>query len=150
MPKVRISPQLRDFVAERAFDCCEYCWSQADFSTEPFSVEHIIALSRGGANTHENMAFACGGCNDHKYAKTEAIDPLESVFVPLFHPRKQRWLDHFQWNSDYTLILGITPIGRATVDALKMNRPSLINLRKALYAYGEHPPAIFDYQRVIK
>ena len=148
MPKIRISSRLRDMVAERAFYCCEYCWSQADFSTESFSVEHIIPLSRGGENTHDNGAFACGGCNGHKYAKTEAMDPLENVAVPLFNPRKQIWGEHFQWNSDYTLILGVTPTGRATVAALKMNRSSLINLRKALYAYGEHPPAIFNYKRM--
>ena len=58
MPKIRISSRLRDMVAERAFYCCEYCWSQADFSTESFSVEHIIPLSRGGENTHDNVAVA--------------------------------------------------------------------------------------------
>lgn len=38
------------------------------------------------------------------------------------------------------LIIGISSIGRATVEALKLNRPGLMNLRRVLYTLGEHPP----------
>lgn len=33
-----------------------------------------------------------------------------------------------------------TLIGRATVDALCLNRQALVNLRRVLVAAGEHPP----------
>ena len=61
--------------------------------------------------------------------------------VLLFHPRNQRWRDHFAWTADCTAILGLTPTGRATVEALHLNREGLVNLRRVLYAAGEHPPA---------
>jgi hypothetical protein len=107
---------------------------------QSFSMEHITPLDGGGSDDLENLAFACQGCNNHKYTKTEARDPVTGALVLLFHPRTQRWRDHFVWSSDFTRILGVTPTGRATVEALFLNREGLVNLRRALYALGEHPP----------
>jgi hypothetical protein len=67
-------------------------------------------------------------------------DPATGRVAPLFHPRRQRWSDHFAWNEDATLIVGLSPIGRATVSSLHLNRPELVNLRRILAAAGEHPP----------
>ena len=103
--------------------------------------EHIIPKSQGGKTTLENLALACQGCNNHKYNKTEGADPINGQVAPLYHPRKHRWNKHFAWNDDFTLIIGLTPIGRATVESLQLNREGLVNLRKVLYAMGEHPPA---------
>ncbi|NJK80461.1 MAG: HNH endonuclease [Chloroflexaceae bacterium] len=128
-------------VFERARGCCEYCRSQAMFAMQPFSIEHIIPQQQDGPNTLDNMALACQGCNGHKYTRTTTTDPISGKQVPLFHPRKQRWHDHFAWNDDFTLVVGLTPIGRATVAALHLNRDGLINLRRALYSIGEHPPS---------
>lgn len=49
-------------------------------------------------------------------------------------------IEHFNWNENYTVIEGQTPIGRATIEALKMNRDFLINQRIVFRAYGIHPP----------
>ncbi len=75
----------------------------------------------------------------HKYAKTEAPDPVTGKSVPLFHPRRQQWTNHFAWSKDYTLVIGQTPTGRATVEALQLNRDGNVNLRRLLYAAGVHP-----------
>lgn len=88
----------------------------------------------------DNLALACQGCNSHKHIKTEGYDPVSGGLVPLFNPRKQNWHDHFSWSSDFTLIIGLTSIGRATVEAMQLNREGLINLREVLYTMGEHPP----------
>lgn len=127
-------------VRSRARECCEYCLSQERFATESFSLEHIVPLSVGGRDDIENLALACQGCNNHKYVKTEGVDPATGAAVALFHPRLQPWRDHFIWSHDFTLILGLTPTGRATVDALRLNRGRLVNLRRALFQAGEHPP----------
>src|SRR5438874_918388 len=60
--------------------------------------------------------------------------------VALFHPRRQRWTRHFAWSEDFLVIIGRTATGRATVEALQLNRPELLNLRRALRTIGEHPP----------
>jgi len=90
----------------------------------------------------ENLAFACQGCNNRKYTNTEAVDPVTQAIAPLFHPRRNRWNDHFAWSDDATLILGLTPIGRATVEKLQLNRAGLVNLRRILVEAGEHPPVV--------
>ncbi|MDQ2827656.1 MAG: HNH endonuclease [Chloroflexota bacterium] len=140
MPDHRISVELRQRVTERARYCCEYCRSQAKYATQAYSVEHILARARGGATTIDNLALACQGCNNHKYDKTEARDPASDQFAPLYHPRHDRWDEHFTWSADFALLIGLTPTGRATVDALSLNRDGVVNLRRLLYAHGEHPP----------
>ncbi len=120
MPKGTVPDQLKQAVFERAAGCCEYCRSQARFAVQAFSIEHIIPLSRGGLTALDNLALACQGCNNHKYAKLAERDPVSGVSTMLFHPRQHRWRDHFIWNEDFTLMIGLTPIGRATVDALQL------------------------------
>jgi hypothetical protein len=107
---------------------------------QPFSAEHIEPRSEGGATSLRNLAWACQGCNNHKYNRRSARDPVTGEAMPLFHPRTQRWAEHFAWNEDGTLIFGLSPSGRATVEALHLNREGLINLRRILFAAGEHPP----------
>jgi len=141
MPEKRITSQQKNDVVERAKGCCEYCRSQANFAMQSFSVEHIVPRSRDGKTEIKNLALACQGCNNHKYTKTKGRDPVNGDLVPLYHPRVQKWRDHFAWNEDCTLIIGLTPVGRATVEALCLNRDGLVNLRRVLYAMGTHPPA---------
>lgn len=140
MTRRRRKTALRDRVFERAGGRCEYCRCPADFSSQSFSLEHIRPRSRRGSTLFANTALACQGCNNHKFTKTHAPDPVSGDIVPLFHPRKHRWDDHFVWSADFTLVIGLTPIGRATVDALQLNRPGLVNLRRVLVLAGEHPP----------
>jgi 5-methylcytosine-specific restriction endonuclease McrA len=133
---------LRQQVEQRANNCCEYCRSQELFSTQTFSLEHIMPRSQNGETSLDNLALACQGCNNFKYNKTQARDPVTNHSVPLFHPRQQLWQEHFTWNERFELIIGITATGRATVEALKLNRQELVNLRRLLFAAGEHPLVI--------
>jgi hypothetical protein len=140
MPSERVSPELQAEIIRRANGCCEYCQSQSRFATQSFSVEHVVPRSKGGATESENLALSCQGCNNHKYTKTQALDAIGGNVVPLFHPRRDSWGDHFAWSGDCTLTVGMTPTGRATVEALQLNRVGLMNLRRVLYDAGEHPP----------
>jgi 5-methylcytosine-specific restriction endonuclease McrA len=141
MPEQRINAELRQKVTARAHRCCEYCRSQARYATQPLSVEHIIPRVKSGPTTLENLALACQGCNNHKYDKTEALDPLSGEIVPLYDPRHHAWEDHFAWSDDFMLMVGLSPTGRATIVTLQLNRDGVVNLRRLLYAIGEHPPA---------
>lgn len=142
MSEARVPAELRRLMAERAGGCCEYCRSQVRFSMDAFSVEHILPESRGGSTAAENLALSCLGCNGHKHAKVQGRDPLTGDLVHLFHPRQQHWEDHFGWDESFTRVLGLTPVGRATVMELCLNREGLVNLRRALRAFGVHPPSI--------
>jgi len=37
-------------------------------------------------------------------------------------------------------IVGLTPTGRATVNAIRINRPELVNARRLWIQIGNHPP----------
>jgi|SRR5581483_7245211 len=142
MTKRYISAGLRRLVTDRAGDCCEYCRCQAKYASDSFSLDHIKPRDQQGESTTDNLALSCFGCNQHKAKRTYAVDPVTNQVVPLFHPRRQHWEEHFAWSADFTLVLGLTPTGRATVVALQLNRAGLVNLRRVLYAMGEHPPSV--------
>jgi HNH endonuclease len=135
-----ISAAKRKTVIDRAAGCCEYCWSQARFATQSFSVEHILPRALGSNDELENLALSCQGCNNHKFIKTALLDPITNLEANLFHPRVDLWNDHFIWSEDYSRIICLTPTGRASVLALQLNRDGVVNLRQALFALGKHPP----------
>jgi hypothetical protein len=56
------------------------------------------------------------------------IDPKTNQEVPLFHPRKDVWKEHFAWKG--VKIEGLTATGRATVKALNFNRPLILAIRE--------------------
>lgn len=76
----------------------------------------------------------------HKGSRVAAIDPESGDLVALFNPRHQVWHEHFMWSSDSTMIIGLTPNGRATVFALHLNRISLVLARREWVTVGWHPP----------
>lgn len=127
-------------VIKRAKGFCEYCRTDSDFSDSPFDVEHIIPISKDGKTEIENLALSCHGCNLYKSNKIESFDAVSEKVVKLFNPRKDVWNEHFDWAENYAVIVGLTSNGRATVEALKLNRKGLMNQRKALYILGQHPP----------
>lgn len=140
MSRPRFSKKWRALIAERAKHRCEYCQILKAYSPSPFDIEHIKALSLGGLSILKNLAYSCHSCNLCKSNKIAAIDPLDKVVVPLYHPRTEKWSDHFEWNEEEVEVIGLTAIGRATIHSLRLNRIELINLRTLLKSIGEHPP----------
>lgn len=86
--------------------------------------------------------MACPSCNRYKASRQTALDLITQQQVKLFHPHQQLWTENFAWSEDATEIIGLTPVCRATIYALKMNRPQLTRVRKMWVKLGEHPPAI--------
>jgi 5-methylcytosine-specific restriction endonuclease McrA len=134
-----IAEALRQLVTTRAHGRCEYCQSPEAYATERFSVEHIQPRTLHGPTVTANLALACQGCNGYKSAKITSVDPETGEMVELFHPRQHVWWEHFTWSEDGLRIVGLTPTGRATVALLRINRPPLMNLRRALTAIDAHP-----------
>ena len=135
-----ISAAKRKEVEKRAKNLCEYCLCPQDHSPQPFSIEHILPKAKKGSDDLENLALACQACNNSKYIKTEALDPLSREMSPLYNPRKDIWNQHFAWSADFCEIIGVSPTGRATVKTLKVNRESVQNLRRLLRLGDKHPP----------
>ena len=127
-------------VKERADYLCEYCAALATYSAQPFVIEHINPKSKKGTDELKNLAYACGGCNGSKYNKTHGFDPISNENVILYNPRTMEWKEHFIWSDNFLEIIGISPIGRATVLTLKVNHYGIKNLRKLWLMDNLHPP----------
>jgi hypothetical protein len=127
---------LRSLVCQRAGDACEYCrLPQAASPYVRFHIEHIVARQHGGPTELENLALACNHCNFHKGPNIASFDPQTGQLVPLFHPRRNTWLEHFTWQG--MKLSGLTPIGRATVQLLAINDWERLQLRINLELLGE-------------
>ncbi len=103
-------------------------------------IDHIIPEVLGGATVEDNLWLACSQCNSHKGDRTMALDPVNGQKVRLYDPRHQIWKDHFAWIESATRVIGLTPVGRATVRALELNRAILVRARRRWSGVGWHPP----------
>ncbi|MCO5243014.1 MAG: HNH endonuclease [Anaerolineae bacterium] len=140
MTSPSIPRSLRDQVKRRAGFRCEYCRTAEWLSGIEGEIDHIIPRSEGGSSDLENLCYACAACNGYKQAKTSAIDPLSKTLVHLFHPRKHVWEENFAWSDDTLRIIGLTPVGRATVEGLRLNHPLAVSARTIWSRVGYHPP----------
>lgn len=128
--------RTRRLVRERARERCEYC--RLPHAASPFlafHIEHIRARQHGGQDDPANLALACPGCNRFKGPNLSSIDPETGQLAPLFNPRLHVWHDHFAFEG--VVIVGRTPVGRATVQLLNMNEERRVEVRAELDARGE-------------
>ena len=135
-----ITVEEQQLIIERANQRCKYCQCPMAYSAQPYVFEHVIPVAHGGETSLANLALACGDYNGHKYTKIEALDITTRAPTQLYNPRYQQWQEHFAWSDDYLAMIGLTPIGRATVEALKLNRQGVLNIRRLLRLAGQHPP----------
>ena len=135
-----LSEELRARLDEADRRRCAYCLTSEANSGLPMTHDHILPLSKGGETVFENLCLSCRSCNEFKTDLTEADDPLTGELAPLFNPRTQSWGDHFVWAPDGIRIVGLTPTGRATVIALRMNNPVILAARSRWVMGGWHPP----------
>jgi hypothetical protein len=132
-----VSRELASLVEQRAAGRCEYCRMHQALQGATFHVEHILPSARGGVTVPENLAWAWPGCNLRKSDRTESFDPDTGSLAPLFNPRTQVWLEHFQFMDRQ--IIGLTPTGRGTVALLDLNHPRRLLVRQAEEVFGLFP-----------
>ena len=125
----------RRLVRERAGERCEYCTLHQRHSELLHHIEHVVAKQHGGLDDADNLALACHRCNLHKGPNLTGIDPVTDEVVPLFHPRRDRWVDYFAFQDAH--IEGLSASGRATIEVLAMNDARRLELRRELLALGE-------------
>lgn len=64
-------PELNEYARIVDRDPCAYCGGPSG------EIEHIVPLSRGGANASHNITAACQSCNRKKHAKSLLLFLLE-------------------------------------------------------------------------
>jgi hypothetical protein len=98
------------------------------------TIDHVVAEKHGGTTTLDNLALACSLCNLRKSSDLASIDELTGAGEPLFHPRRDRWSDHFRLAGG--CIEPTTAKGRVTTRLLRLNNPDRIEEREFLVAAG--------------
>jgi hypothetical protein len=128
---------IKRLVYNRAQGCCEYCQTCEANTGQAMHVEHI---DPSAGDLLENLCLSCSNCNLSKGKATTASDPQSAQSFSLFNPRIHTWIDHFEWIDRGLRVRGLTAIGRATVERLKMNQERVIISRRRWAAGGFHPP----------
>lgn len=134
MSPVYIPAALRQLVVERADRRCEYCGMPESTAFAVHEIDHIVALKHGGHTDADNLAFSCALCNKHKGSDVASVDQDTGQIVPLYHPRRERWTDHFQLQAGR--IVPLTTTGRATARLLQLNHPERAQERELLVEAG--------------
>lgn len=134
----RSKETLARLVRERARGRSEFCRMHSALQGAEFHIDHVIPTSKGGSDEFDNLALACVSCNLVKSDHLSFVDPETSIAVTAFNPRLNEWNDHFR--IDAHQLFGLTPIGRATIAALKLNSPNRILIRTAEELLGLYPP----------
>jgi hypothetical protein len=123
-----IEPALRELVRLRAAGFCEYCRIPERFTFVEHEIDHVIAIKHGGQTVSGNLALCCAICNRFKGSDIASIDPETGRLTPLFHPRLDRWEDHFEVRNGE--ILPLTAKAPVTTGILRMNRAARIQERQ--------------------
>lgn len=134
------SQEWREKLAQITNNRCGYCLTQQVVSGIPLTLEHIIPQSKGGQTIESNLWLSCRLCNESKSILTEFLDLESGSIVPLFNPQSQTWSTHFAWNEEGTHIVGLTAVGRATIEALDLNSQFRTHSRAIWVEAGWHPP----------
>jgi hypothetical protein len=121
---------VRKLVESRACRKCEYCLLHRTDAGLPHQIDHVISRKHGGSSEPDNLAFACYLCNLYKGSDIASIHPRTRELVRLFHPRQDRWEEHFRIAGP--VIEPLTDIGAVTAHLLRFNIPARVIERRVL------------------
>lgn len=138
MSLTHVPVELRRFVRVRANGCCECCGVNEVACFALHEIDHIVAEKHGGQTAADNLALSCTLCNRRKGTDLSSVDPESGAVVPLFHPRKDHWADHFR--RDGARIAPLTATGRTTARLLTFNSDARLTERAASPAARQEPP----------
>jgi hypothetical protein len=132
-----VSGATRSFVMRRAGFRCEYCLLHQDDSFTPHQVDHIVSRKHGGDSSPDNLALACIQCNARKGSDIAGFGREAGQIVPLYHPRRDRWMSHFRLEGGE--IVPVTDTAAATVRLLRLNSLGRPTERQMLSKAGRYP-----------
>jgi hypothetical protein len=73
-------------------------------------------------------------CNRYKGSDLASLDPITGEITPLFHPRKDKWDEHFHLSG--AVIEPVSAQARVTIKLLQLNKPDRVLERRQLILMG--------------
>jgi hypothetical protein len=139
VPLPTIPAILKKQVMEVAGKRCEYCQLPAKAAID-LQIHEITPLSDGGLIAFDNLVYACLQCRTHQ--RDTQQDTHTGKSVVRFNPRRHNWSEHFRWSDDHLQMVGVTPVGAATVNTLRLNNALAVTARQVGLEEGWHPPKL--------
>lgn len=130
-----ISAELRQTIADRANQLCEYCLIAEANTFYGCEVDHIISLKHGGSSEVDNLAYACALCNRAKGSDIGSI-ASSGELTRFFNPRTDRWSEHFRLEGP--TIQPLTAIGEVTARIFGFNESTRIYEREELIRFSKY------------
>jgi hypothetical protein len=124
---------VRQTVADRAKQLCEYCLIAEADTFYGCEVDHIISIKHGGSTAPDNLAYACALCNRAKGSDVGSISTA-GEFTRFFNPRTDRWSEHFRLEG----VQSIGPIGEVTARIFGFNDSARLHEREELIRFGKY------------
>ena len=134
-----VSAALRRVVVARADGLCEYCLIHEDDTVFGCEVDHVISAKHGGTTDSDNLAYACAFCNRAKGSDIGSVVQGTGLYVRFFHPRLDRWGEHFR--LDGVMIRALSDSGEVTARILAFNTGERLLERQVLREVGRYPSA---------
>lgn len=131
-----ISAELRQTIADRAKQLCEYCLIAEADTFYGCEVDHIISLKHGGSSDPDNFAYACAPCNRAKGSDVASISAAGEV-TRFFNPRADRWAEHFRLEG--ASIQPLTTVGEVTARILGFNDSARLHEREEMIRFSKYP-----------
>lgn len=125
-------------VRRRAGDVCEYCRLPQASQEARFTLTMCCHGRSTGQRNWKTSLWRVFTCSLRKSARTSAVDLKTGSIAALFNPRTEVWSDHFAFTSTWR-IRGRKPTGRATIEALGMNRTAIVLIRRELVLLNRFP-----------
>lgn len=139
-----INKALRDQIRQRAAFACEYCGVSESDTGGLLTLDHFQPQSKGGSDQPENLIYCCNRCNSYKHN----YFPSSNKEPSLWNPTQSDKDLHF-FELDNGQLKALTPIGKVTIDLLRLNRDSLIQYRLQKNARAEEIQLLKQYQQLI-
>lgn len=119
-----ISPDVLEFVRQRAGFACEFCGITETDAGNRLTIDHFHPGRYGGDDNSDNLIYACFPCNQYK----KDYWPNTPEAISLWNPRQEAFTHHFLELNDGTLT-SLTPVGTFTIRRLRLNRHQLVQHR---------------------
>lgn len=104
---------------------CGYCGVRENDVGALLTTDHFQPRTQGGSDAADNLVYACHACNEFKgdFWPTTATQRI-------LHPQRDDLSRHIIQETDATL-RGLTSTGRFHIERLRLNRPALLEHRRA-------------------
>lgn len=143
---------IRARVWDESGGVCHYC-GEAIHPFRVFTVDHIVAVAKGGTDAPENLVAACRTCNSRKH--TKSVEVFLNPLVP-DPPRLPELHGEAPWSlaairrsrgmtqAELAARLGVHPntVVRWEMDGENAARPALPTLRYLASILGVNPDEI--------